>query len=82
MSNVWQGTQNCLRFWLSVPSTIWIAKAVSFIENLMLVLSPIRYEMIFGLKALRRCGFGFAAGCAAVAMPRRRGAFYIFGLCP
>ena len=33
-------------------------------------------------KVLRWCGFGFAAGCEAVAMPRRRGAFYIFGLCP
>ena len=27
-------------------------------------------------------GFGFAAGCAAVAMPRRKGAFYTFGLRP
>ena len=30
------------------------------------------------------CGFDFAAGVgfAAVAMPRGRGAFYIFELCP
>jgi hypothetical protein len=36
----------------------------------------------FALRVLRWCGFGFAAGCEAVAVPRRRGAFYIFGLCP
>lgn len=33
------------------------------------------------LKVLRCC-FGFAAGCEAVAMPRRRGHFNILGLCP
>ncbi len=33
-------------------------------------------------KAVRWCGFGFAAGCEAEALPRRRDALYIFGLCP
>src|SRR6266850_7041850 len=39
-------------------------------------------HIIFALKDLRWFGFGFAAGCEAVALPRRRDAFYIFGLCP
>jgi hypothetical protein len=30
-------------------------------------------------KSPRWCGFGFAAGCEAVAMPRRRGAFTFLG---
>ena len=38
--------------------------------------------MSFAQEVLRWCGFGFAAGCEAVAMPRRMGAFYIFGLSP
>jgi hypothetical protein len=29
--------------------------------------------MGFALRVPRWCGFGFAAGCEAVAMPRRRG---------
>ena len=33
----------------------------------------------FALKVVRWCGFGFAAGCAAVAMPRRRGAYIFLG---
>ena len=36
----------------------------------------------FALKVLRWYGCGFAAGCEAVALPRARGAYYIFGLCP
>ena len=33
----------------------------------------------FALKVRGRCGFGFAAGCEAVAMPRRKGGFCILG---
>jgi hypothetical protein len=52
------------------------------------------YLLRYGLANDRRCGLGFAARCAAVdthptraaragtpPMPRRRGAFYTFGLC-
>ena len=38
--------------------------------------------MSFASRSWGLVAFGFAAGCEAVAMPRRRGAFYIFGLGP
>ena len=40
---------------------------------------PSTYEINgFALKVGRWCSFGFAAGCAAVAMPRRTRAFYLW----
>ena len=36
----------------------------------------------FASKVMGHVRFGFAAGCEAGAMPRRRGALYMLGLCP
>jgi len=39
-------------------------------------------QLSFASKVMGHVRFGFAAGCEAVAMPRRSDAFHIFGLCP
>jgi hypothetical protein len=36
----------------------------------------------FASNVMHHLWFGYAAGYAAVALPRRRVALYIFGLCP
>src|SRR5947207_5074587 len=52
-----------------------------YMDGLIIRRSTVQFSSLysFAVKVLSSCSLGFAAGCAAVAMPCRREAFHILG---